>query len=160
MLLAAPSQVWEGSVGALYSLTGNPLIGPLASRLAPALVSESYVKTSVSRVFAPQPAPTNYAERLGLDLTLNPRNVRNNGADVTALKGHVRSMVPRYGALQMPVELIHGTADQSVGAEIHSDLTVKQIPRVTYQRLPGIGHMPHHVAQTEMLAALRRLNRT
>jgi len=158
MLLGAPTQVWQGSVGTLYQLTGNRVTGPLAARLAPRLISDDYVRNSVAGVFAPQDPPADYADKLGIDLTLSPRAVRNNGADVAGLKPQVRDMVPRYPGLPMPVELIHGSADASVPAKIHSDLTATQIPRATYQRLDGIGHMPHHVAQPEMLAALARLN--
>ena len=158
MLLAAPSQVWEGGVGLLYGASGNPIAGPIVANILPALISESYVKNTIARIFSPQSPPPGYVDNIGVNLTLRPSRIRNHGRDVTALKGHIRKMVPRYGELQMPVEILHGTADQSVGAEIHSDLLARQIPHAVYQRLPGIGHMPHHVSQAAMLSALRRLN--
>ncbi len=40
---------------------------------------------------------------------------------------------------------------------IHSEPLSRQVPDARLTRLPGIGHMPHHVALPEVLAALDRV---
>ena len=158
MLLAAPSHKWEGGVGLLYGASGHPLTGPVVARALPRLATDKFVRNTISRVFAPQVPPEGYIDKIGVDLTLRPSRILNHGRDVTSLKPHIMSMMPRYGELQMPIELIHGDADQSVTAVIHSDLLARRLPHAVYQRLKGVGHMPHHVAPDAMLAALGRLN--
>ncbi|MSU90989.1 alpha/beta fold hydrolase [Rhodobacteraceae bacterium 2CG4] len=158
LAIAAPSQVWDGGVGLVYELAANPVTGPLFAGLAPGLVGEDAVKGAIARVFAPQSPPPGYAEQIGARLALRPETLRANARDLTRLKGHIRRMVPRYGTLRMPVELVHGDADEVVGAAIHSDLLARQLPDVRYDRLAGIGHMPHHVATGAVAAALARLN--
>ncbi|MEO0912495.1 MAG: alpha/beta hydrolase [Pseudomonadota bacterium] len=158
MLLAAPSQVWEGGLGFLNAVTGAPVIGPIASRLVPALASESFVKARVAGIFAPQEAPEGYVDQVGVEFSLRAAQIRHNAADLGALKAQIRKMVPRYPGLTLPVELLHGTADTTVPINIHSRLLVGQLPQGRLTELEGIGHMPHHVAKDAMRAALRRLS--
>lgn len=46
----------------------------------------------------------------------------------------------------MPIELVHGTSDQTVGLEIHSRPFIRQVPHARITVLSGIGHMLHQVA--------------
>lgn len=157
-LISAPSQVWEGGVGVLYDIAANPVTGPIFAGLAPSVIGDSTVENAIERIFAPQSAPPGYAEQINARLVLRPQALRSNARDLTQLKGHIRQMVPRYPELRMPVELVHGTADEVVGATIHTDLLARQLPQARYSRLPGIGHMPHHVATAQVTAAMERLN--
>jgi pimeloyl-ACP methyl ester carboxylesterase len=154
VLMAAPSQVWPGSLGPYYTLAGNRVTGPLVSRLIPAVASDRVIREAVTRVFAPQVPPPGYLANVGPELALEPRNIRANAVDVAALKAQLGDMAPRYPTLTMPVAILHGTADRTVPIDIHSDVLARQVPRVRYRRLDGIGHMPHHAATPELLAAL------
>jgi pimeloyl-ACP methyl ester carboxylesterase len=157
VLLAAPSQVWDGGLGFRTNLLANPLAGPLAARSLPALVTDATAAAAVAAVFAPQPAPEGYLEYLGRDLVLNPASLRANALQLTALKPQLRAMTPRYFGLPIPVEIIHGTADTTVPLAVHSEPLAGQLPRARLTRLDGVGHMPHHAALPELLAALARL---
>ena len=54
----------------------------------------------------------------------------------------------------MPVEILHGEADKTVGLEIHSAPLAAQVPHARFTRLPGIGHMLHQVATPEVVARI------
>lgn len=157
MLLGAPSQVWEGGLGLLNRVTGAPVIGPVAARVLPAFASDRLVRDTVTRIFAPQSPPPGYVENVGAALSLRPETIRNNAADLNALKEGVRAMVPRYPTLPMPIEILHGTADQTVPINIHAIPLSGQLPEARFTPLEGIGHMPHHAATTAMLEAAARL---
>lgn len=157
LLIAAPSQVWPGGLGASTDLLASPLTGPLLARVVPNVLPRSVVEGAVARVFAPQAPPPGYFAHLRPDLVLAPSALRANAQQLAALKAEVAAMVPRYPTLAMPVELVHGTADDTVWIGIHSEPTAAQIPGARLTKLDGIGHMPHHVALPEVLAALDRL---
>ncbi|WP_161861514.1 alpha/beta fold hydrolase [Algicella marina] len=157
MLLAAPSQVWQGGLGLLTTLTGTPVVGPLLSRILPAIASDDLVAGTVTRIFRPQTPPPGYVEAVGADLALRPEQIRNNSQDLKGLKDQVRKMVPRYPGIEMPVELLHGDADTTVPLKVHSVPLSGQLPNAKLTVLEGIGHMPHHAATAEMRAALLRL---
>jgi pimeloyl-ACP methyl ester carboxylesterase len=75
---------------------------------------------------------------------------------MSALKSELALMVPRYGSLTLPVEIVHGDADTVVPLAIHSALLVDQIPGAVLTVLPGVGHMPHHSAPQAVLDAIDR----
>lgn len=157
LLLAAPSQVWPGGLGSATDLLANRLTGPLLARALPVVLPESFAEAAVARVFAPQAPPPGYLAELRLDLVVTRSALRANANQLATLKDQIRAMVPRYPALAMPVELIHGTADDIVPLDVHSVPLSRQLPQARLTRLDGVGHMPHHVAPSEVLAALDRL---
>jgi len=157
ILLAAPSQVWPGGLAFSTGLLANPATGPLLARTLPPLLPDSFLRSSVDAVFAPQAAPPDYIEHLQRRLLLDPSGLRRNALQLTALKPEIRTMAPRYATLVLPVEILHGTADTTVPIGIHSEVLVRQLPRARLTRLDGIGHMPHHAALPEVLAAIERL---
>ncbi len=157
LLIAAPSQVWPGGLGLSTDLLANPLTGPALARAIPALLPRSVAERAAARVFAPQAAPPGYLEHLGVDLVLRPTTLRANALQLAALKDQIRVMLAGYPEIAMPVELIHGMADETVPLAIHSEPLTLQIPHARLTRLAGVGHMPHHVALPEVLAAVARL---
>ncbi len=157
LLVSSPSQVWERGTGLLYDLIANPVIGPVLVRTLPAFAGGKLIDDALVRIFAPQTAPPGYAQDIDARLALRPATARANALDITQLKATIRTLVPKYPALPMPVEMIHGTADVIVPAAVHSDKLIEQIPNARYTRLEGIGHMPHQVAPDALVAALKRL---
>ncbi len=158
MLLAAPSHAWNGGVGTLNDILANPVAGPLFAYGIPHLVTPGMAERTLEHVFAPQPVPPGYLGHLDLGLVLQPSSLRENALQLEALKAQIRPMVPRYPGLAMPVEILHGDADKTVGLEIHSVPLAAEVPGARLTRLPGIGHMLHQVALPEVLAAFARLH--
>lgn len=159
VLLAAPSQVWPGGLGLSTDLLASPVTGPFLANAIPAFLPEAVAEAAAARVFEPQSPPAGYVAHLGFDRVLRAQALRANALQLAALKDQIRVMVPHYGALAMPVEVLHGTADTTVPLAIHSEPLAAQIAHARLQRLDGIGHMPHHVALPEVLAAIGRMPR-
>lgn len=53
-------------------------------------------------------------------------------------------------------KLVHGTADPVVGFGIHSEPLAQQIDGANLTALPGIGHLPQHVATLPVIDAIDR----
>jgi pimeloyl-ACP methyl ester carboxylesterase len=157
MVVGAPSQVFPGGVGLSSELLASPLTGPFLSRAAPAFVTDGVIEGAVARVFAPADPPPGYVAHMDRDLLLDPAVLRANARQLITLKDHLRTMVPRYPALAMPVEILHGTEDTTVPLEIHSEPLATQVPNARLTRIAGAGHMPHHSHLPVILEALDRL---
>ena len=152
VLLAPVTHPWPGGIAWYYTLTSTPLIGPLfAFTIAPP-IGLVVLPKAVEGVFAPKPAPPDYAEKTKAYLVLRPSEFIANAQDVSALLDFVKQQSPRYGELKMPVAIFSGDSDDVVSVNIHSRAFAKQVPQTQLTVPPGVGHMPHY-AEPEMIAA-------
>jgi len=155
-LLAPASHPWPGELGLWYQLSasalGQEVILPMVSRLAP----RALLDQSLKRVFAPDPVPEGYLDHLGVDLTLRTRQLRINARQVDSLKGYLKDMAPGYSALGMPIEVIHGREDRTVGLEYHAERLADDVESVSLTRVDGMGHLPHHADPELVAETIRR----
>lgn len=154
VLLATPSQVWEGGLGLTNDLLANSVTGPPIAHVASRLVTRGFVERALDGVFAPQEPPAGYLDHLDLDLILQPASLRENARQLVALKEQIRPMVPSYPRLPMPVGLLHGDADTTVGLEIHSVPFAEQLPQARLTVVEGMGHMVHQMATREVVEVI------
>jgi pimeloyl-ACP methyl ester carboxylesterase len=156
ILVGSPSMPWPGKLDIWYRVTANPVGRALAVPLASAFVPDSYVRQATASVFAPDPVPPGYDDFLGTPLTLRRETLAANVAQVNALRAELVTMEQHYPTLDLPVELIHGTADTIVPLDIHSGPLSHLLPKATITVIPGAGHMPHHRHASLVIAAIDR----
>jgi pimeloyl-ACP methyl ester carboxylesterase len=157
VLIASPSLPWPGTLDPWYRLTSTRLGRAFAVPLASAFVPEAYVTSATAAVFAPAPVPEGYEAHLGATLALRRQTLAVNTAQVNALRAELVTMAPLYPTLDLPVELIHGTADTIVPLDIHSRPVSKILPQARLTVIEGAGHMPHHAHQDLVLQAIDRV---
>jgi len=158
LVLTAPvTHPWPGGIAWYYTLASRPVIGPLFAHTF-ALPAGILVLDSGSRgVFAPQPMPDSYVERAAIALVLRPAQFLANARDVYELKQFVSAQAPRYGEISAPTVIITGDRDDTVSRVIHSEALARTLPQAELIVLPGVGHMPHHVASDVVLGAIERV---
>jgi pimeloyl-ACP methyl ester carboxylesterase len=154
--IAGATYPWPGELDQLYARLAKPGIGHVMSYLAGAFLSDGYVQSQVAGAFAPQPEPQGYGDYIGASMVLRPESLRANAQQRTDLREHLRALSPRYSDLTMPIEIVHGDADDTVGLHIHSEPMARDVASARLTVLPGIGHMPHHVAEDQVVAAIDR----
>ena len=159
VIVSGATNPWEGGLAPIYPLFASGLGGAAIVPLISAYASSDRAQASIRAIFAPQRAPAGYAEYVGIELALRRETLRANARQVNGLRPHLVEMSKRYGEISVPTEIIHGEADRIVGIEIHSVPLSQQIPRANFVRLPGVGHMPHQVAQPQVIAAIDRAAR-
>ena len=137
-------------------MTATHLGAALAVPLITAFARRQEIDAALRAIFAPQEVPEAYADRFGVGLALRRRSLRLNARQLTSLKPYLAEMSERYGTLDLPVEVVHGTADAIVPLSVHSEPLVRAVPGAVLTRLEGIGHMPHHVAAEATAAAVFR----
>ncbi|WP_179379447.1 alpha/beta fold hydrolase [Jannaschia marina] len=157
VLLGAASNIWEGGLGPLYALNASAPGGALAVPLLTATVSEARLRRITAAIFAPDPIPEGYFAHVGAQLTLRRDSLRTNARQVNGLKPHIAEMERRYATLDLPIEIVHGTADTIVPADIHAKVLIDMLPHGRLTLLDGVGHMPHHAAPAPVIAAIDRL---
>lgn len=154
--VASPSLPWDTPLDTFYRITSSRLGSALAVPLITAFVPDSRINQTLDSIFAPQAVPQGYAEYVGVGLTLRRESLRANADQRANILGEITALEPHYETLTLPIELVHGTADTTVGNAIHSTPLAERIDSANLTVLDGIGHMPQHVAQEEVIAAIDR----
>ncbi|WP_189409546.1 alpha/beta fold hydrolase [Neogemmobacter tilapiae] len=158
VLVSGAMMPWEGrALGAFYEVAQTGLGGVTAVPLIAAFPPYGYARQAVESVAAPESAPQGYADYIGLPLILRRNSIRVNARQVGRLKSHIFEMLPDYPRLTLPVEILHGTADQVTFASVHSEPLHRLLPQSRLTLLEGAGHMAHHTRQAEVIAAIDRL---
>lgn len=156
VIVSGASNPWPGGLNPIYpinaSRTGASVVVPLLTAFAP----RTGMDRVVGIIFAPQKAPEGYLDALGPGLSARRASLRANARQINSLKPHVIEMSKLYPSIDVPVEIIHGTADEIVPLKIHSEPLAEAIPGAVLTRLEGIGHMPHHVAPEAVVDAIDR----
>lgn len=156
VLIAAAAIPWETPLDAFNTIGATSAGNALALPLISAFVPDWYVTKALDNVFAPQKAPAGYAEHFGPGLTMRRASMHANAKQRANLLDEVTELQPRYGEISVPTEIVHGTADDTVGLSWHSERLIEQIPGSELVELDGIGHMPQVVAAPEVAAAIDR----
>ncbi|MEO0990573.1 MAG: alpha/beta hydrolase, partial [Pseudomonadota bacterium] len=156
VVVSGVSNPWPGSLNPIYPVNASPLGAVTVVPIATAFRTEAAVNTALNAIFAPQSPPDGYADTLGVGLSTRRESLRANARQITRLKADVTEMAPFYPGISVPTEIVHGTADTIVPLAVHAEPLSRQIPGARLTPLEGIGHMPHRVAERDVIAAIDR----
>ena len=156
IMVGAVSHPWPGDLDWQYPVLASPAGGLLLVPLVTAFTPQFYIRDILGQLFAPQAVPEGYIEHVGTGLTLRRNSQRANARQVNALRPFVVDMAEEYPRLTLPIEIVHGDADTIVPLEVQSGPLSERGDSAKLTVLEGVGHMPHHVAETEVIAAIDR----
>lgn len=154
--LSAASYPWEGDLPLFYRVTSSAVGRATVVPAITALVPAATVNGMVESVFAPQSEPPGYAEYFAPLMSASRKALAANAQQRARLKGELAVLSQAYPQLDLPVEVLHGDADTTVGIDIHSRPLARDVPDARLTVLPGIGHMPHHADPKAVVAVIDR----
>lgn len=156
VLLSGPLMPAPVALAWLRRLAVSPGLRRIASLLGTAWIPSRAVRRVAAMAFAPEPLPRGYAKRAAARLTLRRASIRANARQMSALGSALGRLGAELPQLALPVELLHGTADQVVPHATHSVAAASLIPGAGLTLLEGRGHMLHHTAPQAVITAIRR----
>ena len=156
VIVSGATMPWPGGLGPFYAVTGSRLGAATVIPAITAFAPEVRAEAVIDSIFAPAPAPAGYADYVGATLTMRRASLRANAAQVSGLKPYVTRMAEEYPKLDIPVEILHGTADTIVPASIHAIPLSQRLPDAALTLLPDVAHMPHHTHPDAVIAAINR----
>lgn len=157
VIIAGASMPWPGPLQPYYRVFGSLLGSAIAAPLVAAFVGEDRARQALEGVFAPAPVDPGYYEGAAVPLAIRLATFRANARQVKTLRPNLVEMSARYPSIALPVEILHGTADETVRTEIHADPLAAALPNANLTILDGVGHAPHNVAPEPVVAAIDRV---
>jgi pimeloyl-ACP methyl ester carboxylesterase len=154
VLIAPVTHPWPGGVTWYYEWSSRPWIGRIFANLLAMPVGLAVMDTAVAAVFAPQPAPPDYVERIGATLVLRPDNFIANAQDVAHLDTFIAKQAPRMHEIEAPTTIITGDKDGVVYAHLHSLGSARDIAGSKLITLQGVGHAVQNVAPQAVIDAI------
>lgn len=156
VMVAGVSHPWEGGIDTLYKVLGHPIGAALLVPLITAWVPDSYVQNAIASVFEPQQPPNGYDAHFGPAKTLRRNTLRVNARERIGLEEQIIALAPNYPALALPIEIVHGSADVTVGVAVHALPLQRDVPGTGLDVLEGVGHMPQHSHPDAIEQAIQR----
>lgn len=147
----------DGENGPWTHIVTSRLAAGIGVRVLKARVEDDGGRATLERIFRPQEPPEGYLDHLQPELLLRPESFRANVEDIVRLDAALARLAPRYDDLDVPVEVLHGTADRIVGPTIHAEPLAERLPRAELRLFEGVGHMLHHARPEAVVAAVERL---
>ena len=154
VLVAPVTHPWPGGVTWYYKWSARPWIGRVFAHLLAMPVGLAVLNQAVASVFAPQPVPADYIERIGAPLVLRPKNFVANAQDVARLDRFIAVQAPRMTEIEAPTTIVTGDHDGVVYAHLHALGSARDIAGARLITLPGIGHAVQNVSAQAVIDAI------
>jgi len=159
VLLSPPTHPHLRRMSRLYRPLAAPIFGWLFAHTLALPLAAAAFDAGIRTAFAPQLPPPDYLRRSAAFLLLRPAAFLANAQDIADLQGFLAQQAPRYGDLAVPTVIVQGDCDGIVPIEKHAKALAAAAPCAKLVVLPGIGHMPHHVATDRVVAEIEEMMR-
>ncbi len=98
-------------------------------------------KESLAAVFAPEPAPADFALRAGGVLGLRPKGFVAPSEDFVAVPASIDAVAARLPQLTVGGGVLYGVEDKILDAEVHGRGLANAAPAIELELIEGAGHM-------------------
>ncbi len=104
-------------------------------------------------MFGPAPVTESFL-RWPVWMTLRPSQLRASAAETAMMVPGAWKRSDDYSMLKMPVTILAGDGDKIVNTHVQSERLHRDVPQSELRVIPGAGHMVHHIAPSEVIAAI------
>lgn len=154
VLIAAPLLPWGGAAGAVDRVLSVPFLGPALAWTGGSLAARGLAPAQLADAFAPEQVTSEYAQS-PTALAVRPGSLVANSEDLDGLSAELGEQRARYGRLQLPITLVHGTADPIVWYDHHAEPLSEELADARLILLEGAGHQLLYTRTADVLAAIR-----
>jgi pimeloyl-ACP methyl ester carboxylesterase len=140
----------------LLSPPAIPLIGDLLRYTVSPWIGRMIWPALKQRIFSPAKVPRNFSEKFPVEMAMRPSQLRASAAEAALMIPAAFSLRHRYHELTMPVVIMAGDGDRYVDTHAQSEKLHRELPHSTFHVVHGAGHMVHHLALVETMAAIQQ----
>jgi pimeloyl-ACP methyl ester carboxylesterase len=137
-----------------------PFTGAVLRHAVVPFVRRVMAPGTVRRVFAPCSVPERFKRAYPMPLAMRASQMNAVEEEAEILLGSAKALCPLYKNVSAPMWLIAGSDDLIVNTDEHSARLHQELGTSTFHRVQGCGHMVHHAAQEDIVAAIAAAGRT
>ena len=105
-------------------------------------------------MFLPEAMPQRMRDAFPFALAAKPAAVTRVAEDAMAANPDLLRLIASAAGCRVPVRILGGDRDLVVRNGAHGKILAALMPNAAYADLPGMGHMIHHFAAQQVLAAV------
>lgn len=140
----------------LLSPPAIPVIGDLMRYTVSPLIGRMIWPLLKRRIFNPAPVTERFSSEFPIWMALRPLPLRASAAETAMLIPSAFLLSRRYHELRVPAVILAGDGDTYVNTRVHSEHLHHDLPHSEYRTVPDAGHMVHHLAPRQVMAAIDR----
>lgn len=138
----------------LTAVLASPLLGDILAHTVAPLQTRITGPVGFKMIFSPHKTPQRFLDEMPFALMVRPSQLQATAADSAMMPAAAARLEPYYGNLGLPVTIIWGEDDKLVDQTKQSARLASLIPGARSVPLAETGHMVHHVALDQVLAAI------
>lgn len=143
----------------LFSPPAIPVVGDVMRYTISPIAARIMLPGLIEKMFAPAPVTERFDRLMPKELMLRPSQLRAASEDAAVMVPAVMEMQHHYTELKAPVVIITGADDQIADVGRQSERLHRTLPESEFMRIPGLGHMIHHLAPDAVIEAIDRAAR-
>ncbi|AWB23241.1 alpha/beta hydrolase [Methylobacterium currus] len=140
----------------LASPVAIPGIGDLMRYTVSPLAGRFMLAAMIKGLFAPAAIPERFERTFPKAMMLRPLQLRASAEDAAMMTPVTVELQRHYRDLKLPVVIITGGDDQIADVDRQSRRLHHDLPGSELVVVPGMGHMIHHLAPEQVIAAVER----
>jgi len=133
-----------------------PVLGDVMRYTVTAVSARLLIDRLARTMFAPRQVPAHFMATLSREMMVRPIQLRANAEDAAFMIPQAKASSVRHQELRMPVAIVAGANDKVIDPEAHSVRLHHELAGSTLTIVPAAGHMVHHAAVDEIVAAVDR----
>jgi pimeloyl-ACP methyl ester carboxylesterase len=153
VLVNPATHPWRSGPALPFGVADAPLVGPVLKHTLVTPLGLLLKDSAVASVFAPEPVPPSFAAA-PVTLGLRPDDYAATAREIRALDAFLRTQVPHYPDLRLPVAIVVNDRDTSVRSTVHGRPLASVLPDVELVVTERGGHPLHFSRPASVLAAI------
>lgn len=141
----------------VLSLPSIPVLGTLLRHTVAPLLGRLMWPLALRRIFAPAPPTAAFEQRYPVWMSLRPSQLQASASEGAQLVPAASALRPLYRDVKVPTVLVAGAEDHLLSTRWHSSHLHEQIEDSWLRIVEDAGHMVHHVAPGQVVAAVEQV---
>lgn len=141
----------------VMSFSAIPGVGDILRYTISPLVARVTLPGVIKWLFSPAPVTERFEKGFPKSFAARPVQIGAEAEDSVLMAASAAKLQERYSELKLPIAIVSGDGDKMIDLDRQAKRFHDETPQSTLTVIPGAGHMAHHTAPDQIVAAIDRV---